>query len=189
MATENSIPDQTDEFINLYEILEIDMSADLNEIEAQFMAIGQKLHPSVPDTGDEAKFELLTRAIETLRLPESREAYDQIYMEQAGEMSAAEAAKAADISDAYLENMDLEKEAADRVLLMKKFYETRRVSQKEPGLAAGGLDGVIDCSTAMIDFHLWYCQHKGWLLREEGGQLSITALGADHVENVLKNKN
>lgn len=186
MSTETAVPEQTEEFVNFYEILELDLSADLEQIEAQFMAMGQILHPKVPETGDEEKFELLTRAFQTLRLPESREAYDQIYMDETGEMSAAEAAKAADISDAYLENMDLEKESADRVLLMKKFYETRRVSQKEPGLAAGGLDGVIECSTAMIDFHLWYCQQKGWLFREEGGQLSITASGTDHVEQVIK---
>ena len=174
-------------FVDFYAILEIDLCADPTEIEKQFFELGQKLHPDVPITGDQEKFELLTLAFQTLRIPESRQAYDDIYLEQnSDEFDHQGADSAADCSDATLQNMDLKKESTDRILLMQKFYERRRVNFKNPGLAAGSLDGVLKCSRAMIDFHLWYCQQRGWLFREESGQLSITADGVDHVENGLR---
>jgi hypothetical protein len=34
-----------------------------------------------------------------------------------------------------------------------------------------------------MEFHMWYLKAKGWVERlEDGGQLAITALGVDHVE-------
>ena len=188
METQPANPESMYQFIDFYAILEIDITADPKDIESQFFELGQRLHPNVPVTGDEEKFELLTQAFQMLRIPESREAYDQIYMEQSGEMSAGGANNALDDSDAYLKNIDLEKEARDRVALMKKFYETRRVDMRNPGLASGGLTDVIDSSTTMLEFHMWYCLQKGWLFREEGGLLSITADGVDHVERGIENE-
>jgi len=33
-----------------------------------------------------------------------------------------------------------------------------------------------------MEFHLWYLKAKGWVERLDTGQLAITALGVDHVE-------
>ena len=167
-------------FIDFYATLEIEYTSEPAEIESQFFELGQRLHPDVPVTGDAEKFEELTLAFQVLRDPKSREQYDQVYLNEKAEDSF-DSAKI-DCSDAELENMDLAKEANDRIEIMRKFYERRRIDHKNSGLASGSLDGVVNCSPAMIEFHLWYCLAKGWLFREEGGQLSITATGADYIE-------
>ncbi len=34
----------------------------------------------------------------------------------------------------------------------------------------------------MVEFHLWYLKAKGWVERLDTGQLAISALGVDQVE-------
>ncbi len=171
-------------FIDLYEIMQVDQTADQQEIEDQFIALGQKFHPDVPETGSQEQFDLLMQAFQVLRIPESREKYDDLYLEHHGGVGAIGRDEVP--ADATLENLDLDKEANDRVLLMRKFYERRRSDSRNPGLAFGSLDGVVECSRTMLDFHLWYFQKKNWLFREEGGTLTITAEGVDHVESGIK---
>lgn len=173
-------------FVDYYEIMELEPSANAETIESQFFELGQKLHPKVPVTGDQEKFELLTEAFQILRTSESRKEYDSLYSQYNSESSSSE--NEIDDSDAQLENMDLVKEADDRILLMKLYYERRRTSPKNPGMAGGSLEGAMNCSPTMLEFHLWYCLQKGWLFREEGGQLSISAEGVDHVESGLQQR-
>lgn len=168
-------------FIDLYEIMQVDQTADQQEIEDQFIALGEKYHPDVPETGSQENFDLLMQAFQVLRTAEGREEYDILYLQEHGGIGAIGCEDVP--ADALLENLDLNKEGSDRILIMQKFYERRRSDTRNPGLAFGSLEGVVECSRPMLEFHLWYCQKKDWLFREEGGTLTITAAGVDYVES------
>jgi len=75
-------------------------------------------------------------------------------------------------------------EFAERYQLLVLFYSQRRRNFKQPGIGPGSLVEKVDFSPEVLEFHLWYFQQKGWIEREEGGQLSITASGVDQADSM-----
>lgn len=69
--------------------------------------------------------------------------------------------------------------------LLKMFYEKRRRNMRASGMAIGGLDSLVSYSYELLEFHLWVLSEKKWVVREESGALSISALGCENHENNL----
>ena len=168
-------------FVDYYEVLESSPNADPSTIDHLFICLAKRYHPEVPQSGDKQKFDKIAEAYEALRIPTSREQYDAKYASEKGNNShsvvgSSDRAKHENASDA------IEVDVADRHELLALFYKKRRENFEEPGLAVGGIEHLIDYPLSVLKFHLWYCSQKGWLNREESGQLAITAEGVDKME-------
>jgi curved DNA-binding protein CbpA len=59
-------------FIDFYEIMEISPNANSETIDRIFRYFAQRYHPDNPDSGDRARFDMVTEAYNTLRDPEKR---------------------------------------------------------------------------------------------------------------------
>jgi hypothetical protein len=53
---------------------------------------------------------------------------------------------------------------------------------RSPGMGEIDLERVLEIPTEHLAFHLWYLREKGWIQRLESGQIAITAMGVDQIE-------
>lgn len=163
------------EFVDYYEVLEASPNASSATLERVFRYLAKRHHPDSSEHGDIKTFSLLVEAYETLTDPTARAAYDIEYEEQQNH------------NDALLqETGHLSSDTADRQRLLALFYAQRRRSMKTPGIGAGTIEHMTGLPEEVLNFHLWFFQQKGWIMREEGGQLSITADGVEKVETNTK---
>ncbi|TWU41212.1 Chaperone protein DnaJ [Novipirellula aureliae] len=159
------------EFVDHYEVLEISPNANLATIERVFRYLAKKYHPDINEDHDASHFTRLVDAFETLREPEARKAYDVSHQRhQQVQVELVEGANAA--SDDCLE----------RYKLLSLLYAQRRRNFQKPGIGLGTLETLVPYTPEVVQFHIWYFREKGWIGREECGQLSITAAGVDYIE-------
>ena len=159
------------DFVDYYEILEASMNANFDTIERIFRYLAKRYHPDCSEFGNIKRFTLLVEAYETLKDPDSRASYDLLY--ESVRVQQAEIIEGTG---------ELSNDSADRHKILSLLYSQRRRDMKEPGLAASTIERMIGMPTEVLEFHLWYFRQKGWLEREESGQLSISSAGVDEIE-------
>ena len=165
------------QFVDYYEILEASPNANSETIERLFRHFAKHLHPDVAVSGDIHKFTLLVEAYETLKDPNSRAVYDNLYERQAKQNSSL-------IEDAGCVDSD----SVQRHKILSLLYAKRRRDMKEPGIASTTLEKLVNCPEEVMNFHLWYFREKDWIQREDSGLLSITARGVDKIEATVELK-
>lgn len=167
---------QTKEFVDYYELMELSPNANSPTIERVFRYLAKKHHPDVAGESNVNFFAQLIEAYETLRNPEARAAYD-VEFERQKQLNRELVQGADSAADDSLE----------RYRLLTIFYSQRRRDYKNPGIGVGTLEQLASCPPEILEFHLWYFREKGWIDREESGQLAITAVGVDRVESMNEN--
>lgn len=163
------------DFVDYYELLEASPNASVATIERVFRFMAKRHHPDSSETGDIKTFSKLVEAYETLSDPVARAEYDADYEEQRRQSSAL-----------LRETGHLGGDAAARQQMLSLFYAQRRRNMKSPGMGTGTLEHMMGLPVEVLYFHLWFFQQKGWIMREEGGQLSITAEGVEKVEATMQ---
>jgi len=161
-------------FIDYYELMQLSPSADTDTIERIFRHLAIKYHPDNIDSGDAEKFRQLVDAYRLLSEPEKRAGYDIKYREYWNTKwnIASEAAS----DNAFAEDR------IHRDSILSILYIQRRREVQRPGVGTYELARLITVPPELVDFHVWYLKEKGWVVRTESGQLAITVLGAEHVE-------
>lgn len=164
-----------DDFIDYYELLQLSSNVGADTIERVFRYLAKKFHPDNKESGDMHRFRLIVEAHRTLSKPESRAAYDVKYQEYWNRKWKL--ASDAGNGTAFGEEWET------RESLLSILYFQRRNDMKNPGLGNLELARLLCKPLELMEFHMWYLKAKGWVERlEDGGQLAITALGVDHVE-------
>ena len=163
-----------DGFIDYYELLQLSSNADTDTIERVFRYLAKKFHPDNKESGDTERFRLIVEAHRTLSNPENRAGYDVKYQDYWNRKwkLASEAGNGTAFGDEW----------ENRESLLSLLYLERRNNMKQPGLGNSELASLLCKPLELVEFHMWYLKAKGWVERLDTGQLAITALGADHVE-------
>jgi hypothetical protein len=159
------------DFVDYYELLEVSSNASTATVERIFRYLAKRHHPDSSEHGDAKTFSQLVEAYETLSDPAARAEYDANYEYQRDQNSVL-----------MQETGHLSSDAADRQRMLSIFYAQRRRNMKTPGIGTGTLESMMGLPAEVLYFHLWFFQQKGWIMREESGQLSITADGVEKVE-------
>ena len=165
------------DFVDYYELLEASPNATTATIERVFRYLAKRHHPDSSEHGDVQAFSQLVEAYETLTDPAARAEYDAEYEYQRNQNTALEQ-----------EAGNLSSDAADRQRMLSLFYAQRRRNMKTPGMGTGTLEHMMGLPVEVLYFHLWFFQQKGWIMREESGQLSITADGVEKVEATMEDQ-
>lgn len=164
-----------DGFIDYYELLQLSSNVNADTIERVFRYLAKKFHPDNKESGDMHRFRLIVEAHRTLSKAESRAAYDVKYQDYWNRKWKL--ASDAGNGTAFGEEWET------RESLLSILYFQRRNDMKNPGLGNLELARLLCKPLELMEFHMWYLKAKGWVERlEDGGQLAITALGVDHVE-------
>ena len=160
------------DFTNHYEVLEVSANASFETIERVFRYLAKRYHPDSNHTNDPEKFKSVVEAYQVLSDAESRASFDvSLEKSRLAEKAIEEGAGSVD------------NDTADRHRLLSLFYAQRRRDMKYPGIGISTVEQMMNIPTEVLDFHIWYFREKGWIMREEGGTISITADGVDHLEN------
>jgi hypothetical protein len=162
-----------DAFVDYYELLQLSSNADADTIERVFRHLARKFHPDNKESGDADRFRLIVEAHRTLSGPESRAGYDAKYQDYWNHKwnLASEAGKGATFDD-----------RENRESLLSILYLQRRRDMKNPGLGDYELARLLCIPFELVEFDVWYLKAKGWVERLDTGQLAISALGVDQVE-------
>ncbi len=161
-------------FVDYYELLQLSSNADTNTIERIFRHLAKRFHPDNPKSADNDRFYQIVEAHRTLVDPESRASYDVKYQDYWNRKwkLASEASSGSSFVD----------DQVTREQLLSLMYVQRRRNMNNPGLGEHEIQRLIRIPLELMEFHLWYLKAKGWVERIETGQLAISALGVDQVE-------
>ena len=161
----------TCDFIDYYEILEASPHASTATIERLFRYHARRHHPDASGSGDTVAFTKVVEAFEALRDPVKRAEYDVRYdREKNAQLEIVAGANAAG------------DDSVARYRILSILYAKRRQDMQRPGIGGGTLETLVKMPTELLNFHMWYLREKGWVGREESGQISITAAGVEQVE-------
>ena len=69
-------------FVDLYEVLQISPSADLETIQRVYRLLALRYHPDNRETGNSKEFELVLKSYRILSDPETRASYDSEYYQR-----------------------------------------------------------------------------------------------------------
>ncbi len=159
------------DFVNHYETLEVSPSASFETVERVFRYLAKRYHPDSSEHGDIHKFAQIAEAYEVLGDPEKRASFDVDFDKQkTSEVEIVEGSGT--IGD----------DTVDRHRLLSLFYAQRRKSIRNPGLGLNTVEQLMGIPVEVLDFHVWFFREKGWIQREEGGAISITADGVEKLE-------
>ena len=164
----------TKEFVDYYEMLQLSPNAETESIERMFRHFAKKTHPDSSEFQNDGQFQKIVEAHRTLIDPVSRAAYDAQYQDYWNRKwrIAAEAGDSSTFGNDHL----------IRTRLLSLLYVQRRRNMSEPGLGDVIIARLLNIPSDLIGFHMWYLRSKGWVERLETGQMAITALGVDEVE-------
>lgn len=155
-----------------YEFLQISPSAEPETIHRVYRYLATRFHPDNPETGDQERFYLLTRAYEVLSKPESRAEYD-----------ATRNGNGKPPLSTYVDFMDhFSGELNKRLAVLAVLYFTRRTNPYAPEVPFLDIEKRLGFPREYLEFTIWYLRTKGYVMRADSNDLMITAEGVDFVE-------
>lgn len=162
------------DFIDYYELLEINPSANVEVIETAVRAQLRRYSPQNAKTGDGTKFELVKKAYLALSSAKSRTSYDAEYKRR---NSAAPKGIEQSISTEALED-----QARKRVAALTVMYERMLEKPQDGSLTAIEISTGTGYDVVHLEFALWFLREKGYIARTDVGDLRITAEGVEWLE-------
>ncbi len=161
-------------FIDYYELLQLSSTADIDTIERVFRHLAKKFHPDNPESADTDRFHLLVKAHRTLSDPKTRAGYDIKYQDYWNRKWQLK--QEAGVGNPF------DNDEKIRESLLSLLYVQRRRSMKAPGLGEYEVARLLNLPLELVEFHVWYLKAKNFVERLETGQLAISAMGVDEIE-------
>jgi curved DNA-binding protein CbpA len=160
---------------DLYEVLQLNVNADVETVHRVYRLLAQRLHPDNRETGNTEQFRALTDAYNVLSDPEKRARYDITYHQQKRDrVRLVEAG-------AQVDN-DFQMEQRLRLTVLEVLYTRRRTTPGDPGIFNLDLAELTGTPREHLEFTLWYLTARNLAVRTDNSRLAITAAGADYLE-------
>jgi hypothetical protein len=158
--------------IDFYELLQISPNADSETIHRVYRYLAARFHPDNSETGDPAKFQLVTAANDVLSNSSRRREYD-----------AKRHGTAVQPLSSSIDFMDqLEGEINRRMAVLAVLYYHRRTSPNTPDVSLADIETRMGFPRDYLDFTLWYLVRKKYINKADNAYYSLTADGVDFVE-------
>lgn len=160
--------------VDYYEFLQISPNADHETIHRVYHFLATRFHPDNPASGDVEKFTVLKDAYDLLSDPARRAQYDL-----AREKEVAQFVPLSSTID-FMDQMD--GELNRRLALLAVLYYRRRSNPWSPGVPLGEVEKRMGFPRDYLDFTTWYLERKGYILKADNSDFTLTASGVDFVE-------
>ena len=162
-----------------YETLQISANAEPDTIHRVYRLLAQRLHPDNTETGNATRFRELTEAYAVLRDPERRAEYDVVHQHFVRDRwKVVQSAETADV--------DFRAEQVTRLTLLELLYTQRRTEPRQPSLSMLDLEALIGRPREHLEFTIWFLAQKRLIQRADDSGLTITAEGAEYLENNIE---
>ena len=160
---------------NYYEFLQISPNAEPETIQRVFRFLANRYHPDHPRTADPEKFLLLKKAYDVLYDPDSRARYDAQFRAPTPEENQLSS------SIDFMDSMD--GELNRRLAVLGLLYFRRRTNPDKPAISLAELEDRMGFPREYLDFTIWYLQKKGYIIRADNSDFTLTVDGVDFVED------
>lgn len=160
-------------FQDHYAILGVDPKANSETIQAAYAKAAEKYRPSNSATGDQAKFDAVNVAYETLSDAGLRAEFDKVKgVEQDDDIAFS--------GPAFFGVLG--RQGGLRSAILSVLYDRRQRKPFRPSLSMRHLDGLLKVSNDDLNFALWYLKQKGLAASDDKSNLVITVEGMDYLE-------
>jgi DnaJ domain len=160
--------------LDYYEFLQISPHADAETIHRVYRYLATRFHPDNPDTGDPEKFFLLKTAYDVLADAERRSEYDREY--EADAPTQTPLSESVDFMD------QVQGELNRRLAVLSVLYYRRRANPFAPQVTLAEIEKRMGFPRDYLDFTTWYLVKKGYIIRADNSDFSLTADGVDFIE-------
>lgn len=158
--------------IDYYEFLQISHNADVETIHRVYRYLAARFHPDNPKTGNPEQFQLVGTAYAVLSDKMKRAEYDAARLRQAQEPFSA----TVDFMDT------LDGELNRRLAVLAVLYRKRRTSPNKPEVSLTHIEEQMGFPRDYLDFTMWYLNRKGYIVKADNADFTLTAEGVDFVE-------
>jgi curved DNA-binding protein CbpA len=167
------------DFVDYYEILQISPNAETTTIQRVYRMLATRYHPDNLITGDTDHFLKLQEAYNVLTDPEQRTAYDAVH-----KLERVQPLPVFELKDFVL---GVEAETNRRLGVLSLLYNRRRDDADRPSLSLFDLEIMMSIPREHLEFTAWYLRERGYVRRDDHGELLVTADGVDYVEKSRQN--
>ena len=161
-----------------YEILQISPNAEPETIHRVYRMLAQRYHPDSGEGGNIERFRTIVEAYRVLSDPQERARYDIVHTEL--KQQRWRLASRSDEAD-----NDFEAEQVIRLVVLELLYTRRRTEPDKPGLSILDLESLTGRAREHLEFTMWYLTQKMYITRSDGAVMTITADGAEYLEQRL----
>jgi curved DNA-binding protein CbpA len=163
--------------VNYYDLLQINPKAEVETIERVYRILATRYHPDNQQSGDPARFRLLSEAYQILRDPVKRKEYDrQFEVNPAGPLPIF-------LGKEFTEGIDAESKIRVGVLCL--LYSKRRANPDYAALSLLDMENIMSFPRERLLFALWYLRAKRYVLQDDRSSFIISAEGVDFLEAQL----
>lgn len=159
-----------------YELLQVNPKADFETIHRIYRMLAQRYHPDHKETGDEAKFQKLLEAYQTLSDLEKRAAYDIQW--------SAKRQQTWEVFRNQKEGDGTGAERRKRTMALAVLYRKRLRKPDNPYVQIREIEDVLGIEKEHLEFALWYLREKGYIIRTDNGRFCISAMGVEAYEEL-----
>jgi curved DNA-binding protein CbpA len=160
---------------DLYEVLQVSASAEVETIHRVYRLLAQRFHPDNSETGNASRFRMIGEAYGVLSNPEERARYDIVHQRQKQDRWRL-------VSTGGDSANDFEMEQRVRLTLLEVLYTKRRMEPREPAIYSLDLEEMIGRPREHLEFTIWYLSQKKFVTRDDNSRLIITADGVEYLE-------
>jgi curved DNA-binding protein CbpA len=165
--------------IDYYEFLQISPHADNETIQRVYRYLAGRLHPDNPESGDPEMFRMLKAAYDTLSSPAKRAEYDSMFRRESKEDTPL--SNSIDFMDT------VEGELNRRLAVLAVLYFKRRANPRAPEVSLADIEQRMGFPRDYLDFTTWYLSRKGFIIRADNSDFTLTAEGVDYIETQRTN--
>ena len=158
-----------------YEVLQVSDSAELETIHRVYRLLAQRFHPDNSETGNPARFRLISEAYTVLSNPEERARYDILHQQNKQDRWRL-------VSTGGDADNDFEMEQRVRLTVLEVLYTKRRMEPREPAVYTLDLETMIGRPREHLEFTVWFLGQKKFVTRDDNSRLVITADGVEYLE-------
>lgn len=161
-------------FQDHYVVLGIEPKSPNDVIQKAYSALAAKYNPRGYDSPDAEKFEAVTLAFEVLMDPSARATFDSM-------RPGAAQDDAPQFSGASFFNAGAGEQSRRRAVLCV-MYDRARHKPIRPGLSMRHLEGMMNLTTAELQFAIWYLKARGYASSDDKSNIQITVEGMDYID-------
>ena len=166
---------QEDSTVDYYETLQISSNAEPETIHRVYRMLAQRFHPDNADTGNAARFQVLSEAYTILSNPEKRARYDIVHSQRQQDRWRL-------VSKGVEAENDFGVEQNVRLMVLEVLYTRRRMESQQPGIFITDLEKLTGRPREHLEFTVWYLVQKKYIQRADNSLLVITADGMEYLE-------
>jgi hypothetical protein len=164
----------TDDEADLYQVLQVSRTADVDTIRRVFHVLAQRYHPDNCDTGNQEKFRRVVEAHAVLSDPVKRAAHD-VFL-------ASEDKIRFKLFDTLQDTQGVQAEVRKRVGILRLLYAKRLTDTRQATMRGRDFAELLACPLEHLEFALWMLREQRLIQRSDSNQFEITWQGVQAFE-------